>query len=463
MISALIILVQSTQIAFLNYFKTSFISVFILLVQIGIQIGWASPNLSRLTAKDSNIPLTPEEASWVVSILSLGSILGALIGSVSNEYVGTRKTILVAFFCVFVSWASFIAADSVTWLYFGRAIGGVSCLMTYTSFSLYLGEVARPEIRGTLISVAATGSLLGTVVGTVAESYLPMKLSSSIYLVTCSLGIFTMLYLHDSPYHLVKNKNLDKAKKSIIMYNAHCDVDKELAAIENYLNSGVTPLGLKNKLGVFKNRPVRKALILVIVLFSLPHVSGEIAIMSYLETILINAKASLIDPKQFVIYTHVTGIVTCFLTVNLTDKFGRRVMLMISSVGVSVAIGSLGTYFYFLHSGINMQPVQWLPFVCVIMYRITHAFGYAQIPSTVLGEILPENIRSFGVCIACLGGSLASFIFSKIYQTVVDLAGEECIMWIFAGFSLSSVPFTLFFLPETKGKTFQEIQDLLKK
>lgn len=443
--------------------KQNFFLVFILLVQIGIQIGWASPNFTRLTSKDSDIPLTPDEASWVISILGLGGVAGALIGFVTSEYIGSRKTVLISFSAVFVSWSFMIAASSAVWLYLARFIGGVSCLLTYTSFSVFLAEVARPEIRGTLVSIAATGSPLGTVLGTIAESYLPMKLSSLIYLVVCLLGILIILYLHDSPYHLVKNKNLVKAQKSIIMYQPDCDVDKKLVEIQNYLKSGGTSLSFTNKLREFKVPTVRKALILVMILFILPHVSGEIAVMSYLETILTNAEALLIDPKQFVIYTHITGITASFLTVNLIDKLGRRVMLMISGVGVAIAIGSLGTYFYLLHSGLDLQSVQWLPLVFVIMYRITHAFGYAQIPSTVLGEILPENIRSFGVCLACLGASSFSFIASKVYPPVVDIAGEEFIMWIFAACSLTTIPISLFFLPETKGKTFQEIQELLKK
>lgn len=328
---------------------------------------------------------------------------------------------------------------------------------------MYLAEVARPEIRGTLVALAATGSPFGTVLGTIAESYLQMKVSSSIYLVICLFGVVTMVCLHDTPYYLVKHDNFSKAKQSILMYKPDCDVSKELNDIQNYFKSQDTSLNLLSKLRQFKIPSVRKALILVIILFSYPHVSGEIAIVSYLETILINAKAELIDPKQFVIYTHISGIVASFLTANLIDKFGRRIMLMVSSAGVAISIGSLGAYFYFLHSGFDLQSLQSLPYACVVVYRITHAFGYAQIPSTVLGEILPENMRSFGVCIACLGGSLVSFAASKLYQTVVDLAGEECMMWIFGGFSLTAIPFALLFLPETKGKTFQEIQELLKK
>ena len=127
------------------------------MMQLGIMSGWSSPYLARLTAPGSPIPLTSEEASWVASLLNLGRFLGAICGAISVNYLGSKKSLQLAILPITGCWIFTMAANSVIWLYVARASGGFGLGVTYSSLALYVGEVALPEIRGAIVSLAMAG------------------------------------------------------------------------------------------------------------------------------------------------------------------------------------------------------------------------------------------------------------------------------------------------------------------
>lgn len=120
-------------------------------MQIGMMVAWSSPYIAYLTSSKSHIPITMNEASWIVSLLNLGRLIGAISGSVAVNYLGTKTTILVTSLPMAFCWLFIIVADGAEWLYAARFLGGIGLGKTYSSFSLYLSEIANPTIRGALI------------------------------------------------------------------------------------------------------------------------------------------------------------------------------------------------------------------------------------------------------------------------------------------------------------------------
>lgn len=112
---------------------------------------WSSPYIAYLTSSESHIPVTMDEASWIVSLLNLGRPVGALLGSVAVNYFGTKTTILVSSLPMAFCWLFIMLADRAEWLYAARFLSGISIGKAYSSFSLYLSEIADPTIRGALV------------------------------------------------------------------------------------------------------------------------------------------------------------------------------------------------------------------------------------------------------------------------------------------------------------------------
>lgn len=99
------------------------------------------------------MPVTMDQAAWVVSSLTLGRLFGAIFGSVTVNYFGSKTTILITSLPMSLCWLFTIVANRVEWLYAARSLAGFGMGMTFSSFSLYLGEIADSSIRGALVGL----------------------------------------------------------------------------------------------------------------------------------------------------------------------------------------------------------------------------------------------------------------------------------------------------------------------
>lgn len=126
---------------------------------MGLISVWSSPYVAYLTSPESHIPMTMNEASWVVSLLNLGRLIGAISGSVAVNYLGTKTSIFVTSLPITLCWLFIIVANRVEWLYAARLLAGISMGKMYSCFSLYLGEIADPTIRGALVVLGTRFSI----------------------------------------------------------------------------------------------------------------------------------------------------------------------------------------------------------------------------------------------------------------------------------------------------------------
>lgn len=111
---------------------------------------WSSPYIAYLTSPESKIPITMDMASWIVSLINLGRLIGAVSGAVAMSYFGAKRTILFITLPLATCWIFIIVADHVAWLYAARFLGGIGMGKAF-SFPFYIGEIADPSIRGALV------------------------------------------------------------------------------------------------------------------------------------------------------------------------------------------------------------------------------------------------------------------------------------------------------------------------
>ena len=422
-------------------------------------MGWASPNLDRLASENSTIFL-PEGTSWMAACSGIGGIIGAILGAIFIELIGSKSTIVLSLLFDCAQWSCLIVANSSVWIYASRLIGGSSAAIDFSCFSLYLAEVTEPEIRGACISIAVVGSVIGLVFGTVAETYL-YSMSSYLYLTTCLLGILMLAWLMDSPYYLVKRNNILKAKKAIEFYHPERNIEFELNEIKIYVEMDAD---MKSKLEELKVPVIRKSLLLIIILCCLPGLSGVQSLVHYMETILKKAHFDLIEPQNFVICSNSLAILGSFLPVVMIDRFGRRILLIVSSIGTATSMIGLGIHFFLIDAlYIENRLLQWIPITFILLSAFAYTIGLQTIPSTVLSEIFPNKIKNIAACISTIAFASAAAISMKTYDPMAKSLGEAYVFWIYAAMSLIAVPVALFLMPETKGKSLQQIQMELMK
>ena len=178
--------------------------VTLILLQVGVLSGWASPYLSKLK-NGTEIQANESDLTWIASLLNLGRFIGSFTGSIAVSYFGSKRTLLLTLILFIVCWTCTIVADRVEWLFLSRLSGGIGLGMIYSSYPLYLGEISLPKTRGALISLANCGATFGLLTGNVLGAALPMKHSGMIFLTLVCVVMLIFVWLPESPHHLVKS------------------------------------------------------------------------------------------------------------------------------------------------------------------------------------------------------------------------------------------------------------------
>lgn len=152
------------------------------------------------------------------------------------------------------------------------------------------------------------------------------------------------------------------------------------------------------------------------------------------------------------------------LAAYLVDKMGRKPLLIASAVGCAVALFAEGTYFFFQDVlEADVSAAAWVPTVGIALFEFMINVGIITLPYVLLGELFPTNIKGIAVSAATLYGGGLAFLVSKFFKPLAIAWGEYTVFWIFGSACVLGVIFVMIFLPETKGKSFAEIQALLKK
>lgn len=149
-------------------------------------------------------------------------------------------------------------------------------------------------------------------------------------------------------------------------------------------------------------------------------------------------------------------------TAFLVDKIGRRPLLIMSCTFCGLALVAEGIYFFvqdYLQADVTY--LGWLPSVGVMVYIVMNPMGLNTVPYIVQGEIFPTNIKAVGSSVSTFYSGMNAFIVSKSFQPLTKWLGMYGAFWIFAGFCFAGILFAIFVLPETKGKSFAEIQEEL--
>ncbi|XP_058797205.1 facilitated trehalose transporter Tret1-like [Phymastichus coffea] len=450
---------KSRKISFIPQWIAS-IGVMLLFMQLGFITGCVSPMLAKLTGPNSPIALNQEEASWMASLVNIGRFCGAIVGSLVTVHFGTKNAILATSIPIALGWLGIAIAESVEILYIARLLSGVGAGMAFSCFPSYLGEIAMPEVRGALVSLATCGGPTGLLLGSIISNYLSIGVSACVYLTFCIWLMALFLYLPESPHHLIKIGNRKKAEMSINWYRSGKGTQEELESLEKFMASEKT-ITFINRLREFKNSDVRKITYHVMILFTFMQICGLNSIVFYLEIIMRRAKNS--RAAEIVIFINICATIGALFSMLLIDRCGRRFLLLTSSIGVTISMFSMMSYFFIIDVDLDVTNLQWLPIASMISFMFFFFIGLNSVPSTVSSEIIPSNVKCIVSCLGSLTAGIIAFLSSKSYQPLVNFVGEAYMFLIYGLFALSVIPYVLFAMPETKGKSLREIQDELTK
>ena len=151
------------------------------------------------------------------------------------------------------------------------------------------------------------------------------------------------------------------------------------------------------------------------------------------------------------------------VSIFVIDKAGRRILLLISGIVMAMPLATLGAFFYVFsdHKAVDHDlhtKLEWIPLFCLVVYMIGYSIGYACVPYLLLGEMLPGQMRNVLGAFVSAFNLLMIFMTLKLFPAMTLSIGFHGLFWIYAIFSLIGAAFGFFCIPETKGKTLEEIE-----
>ena len=294
-----------------------------------------------------------------------------------------------------------------------------------------------------------------------------------------------LLFVAESPRWLYRRGKVDEAKKTLVFLRGpRANIDEELEAIKQVIEK-VDKSTLFQQLIEFRHRQVYHPFILCIFLMFFQQFSGINAVTFYSTQIF--QQAGLSHPE--LISTFVVGgiqIIATLISVFLMIPFGRKLLLVVSSLGMLVSVIILGIYFL-IHDDIchgclgvnctdssdhihlndsppcNESGISALAVISVTIYIITFALGWGPIPWTMMSELLPLRARTLGASFATFLNWMFAYTITQSFPKYVVAVSRKFAWWNFGVLLAASVVFVILFLPETKGQTLEDVEECFEQ
>lgn len=410
---------------------------------------------------------------WAMSCALVGCLGGAVISGWLSDRLG-RKRLLILSAGIFVAASLGTgSAGSFNIFVIFRILGGVGIGLASNLSPMYIAEITPANVRGRFVSI----NQLTIVIGILAAQLINWRIAMPVphgatsadilaswngqtgwrwmfFACTIPAGFFFILmwFVPESPRWLAQNgENHAKAQKVLAKIGGDEYAHTELIAIEESFDKN-EKINLKS----LKKPEISKLLILGIVLAVFQQWCGINVIFNYAQEIFSNAGYSVSDILFNIVITGCVNLVFTFIGMFTVDRLGRKALMLLGAGGLAGIYAVLGSM-YFLH-------IQGLPLLIMVVAVIAcYAMSLAPVTWVVLSEIFPNNIRGTAMSIATFSLWAACFILTYTFPLLNKLLKASGTFWLYGIICLLGFLFILKRLPETKGKSLEEIERELVK
>lgn len=426
----------------------------------GFHDGWATPSIPKLQGERSKLLVTERQGAWIITFLHVGIAIGPLIALFLMERIGRKWTLVASGIPKIVSWILIAFAPTYYVLYIARFLAGTGSGITLTVTPIYIGEVADKSTRGPMSTTIAVMINVGTLVVYAIGLYVSRMTLALICLSVPVIFLMTFVWMPESPTYLVRNKRITDAEMVLKWSLAKENVENELDEIKRYVyRDGETEQKtfMQSVRELVTRRGNRKAIRITLILFTGLMMSGNVPVLAYQMFIFEQADVT-ISTEFSVIGAGLSLVMAGWLCVSLVKFTGKRKLLLISAPLTAFFLASTACYFSLAKHGVDVRMVNWIPVVSIVGYVIFYALGLDSMAYAYQGEVFPDNIKGLAAMICSLYYAVLGIITVQLYQIMQDNHGVEAPLWFFATSTAVIWLFVYLIVPETEGKSLDEIQ-----
>uniref|UniRef100_A0A8D9DXX5 Facilitated trehalose transporter Tret1-2 homolog n=4 Tax=Cacopsylla melanoneura TaxID=428564 RepID=A0A8D9DXX5_9HEMI len=426
----------------------------------GLTYSWSSPILAYLVSPRSHIPMTRDQSSWVVSCMEFGCWVTPVLAGKLADSVGRKLTLLATGPLYALSWVTAIYARNVYELYLVRIIQGFCVATINVVGPMYLGEISDTKIRGSIgtlfqISVYA-GILYNYILGSQLD-YWRFQLAN---LAISILFMVTFIFAPETPCYFIRKSQDQKARQSLLWFRNGQDVN----VVENEFEDLKKTIASESKIKVTLKTlltswsSVRCILLLQgILVFRI--FSPVQTIMAYSD--LTFASGDTFIPTQYIsILFAFILLLSIFPSTCLVDKAGRKVLLLVSTLGCAVfSLISCVYYYVREHQRVPLPMVySYINFVSICGIGVFFNLGLGPLYNPLTCEYFPSNTRALSGAVLAFSSATIQLVGYMLFYVLYVTFGMYSNFLVSCVVCSFGVIWIQLYIVETKGKSFAEIQ-----
>ena len=406
---------------------------------------------------------------WAMSSALIGCLAGALLAGVWSDRYGRKKMLILASVLFTVSAYGTGVVDNFTWFILYRILGGFGIGIASNISPIYIAEVSPASVRGRFVSLNQLTVVLGILSAQlvnwrIGQYYMPDAniLSAEginqawrwmfwAELIPAALFFILSFIIPESPRWMAINKREEEARKIFTRIGGEENARIEMDAIK-----GLSREKDKSDWRDLLKPNVRTVLVIGIVLAVFQQWCGINVIFNYAHEIFSSAGYTVSDVLMNIVVTGITNVVFTFVAIFTVDRWGRRGLMLFGSSGLAIIYAIMGACYFYGVSG-------WPMLLLVVLAIACYAMSLAPVVWVVLSEIFPARIRGAAMAISTFFLWTACFLLTYTFPILNEYLKASGTFWIYGGICLAGFLFIRSLLPETKGKSLEEIEKELTK
>ncbi|PKD16450.1 MFS transporter [Salegentibacter salinarum] len=391
--------------------------------------------------------------SVVMAMALWGTVVGAIFGGIPTNKFGRKNTlIIIGVLYLLSALGSAFANDPITFAIF-RFLGGLGVGASTIAAPTYVSEIAPPKDRGRLVSLYQFNIVLGILIAYLSNYLLrdtgaqPWRWMVGVEAIPAFIYILFVVFIPRSPRWLISKSRNEEAARILQDINPKADLEKRMIEIKKQSESQITGENIFMK-------KYRFPLILAFLVAFFNQLSGINAFLYYAPRIFESAGLEANTALLSSIGIGVVNLLFTLLGVFLIDKVGRKKLMFVGSIGYIISLSLVAAAFFLNWGGL------WVP-IFLFLFIAAHAIGQGAVIWVFISEIFPNHLRASGQAF----GSSTHWVLAAIVPSLVPVLfttiGPGYVFGFFAFMMVLQLFFVIFMMPETKGKTLEELGEEL--
>lgn len=398
--------------------------------------------------------LNSQQQELAVSCVLIGAIVGAIVAGKVNDALGRKKTLMAL--SVLFTLGALLTAISPNFELFilFRVIVGLGIGAAASVVPVYISEMSPSHMRGKLVTFNQLAITIGIAVSYWVDlafahagmGWPPMFATAAIPGILLFVGMF---YSFETPRWYAGKGRWDEAR-GVLACIEGADPDLEINVIHNSISIDQRQGRIRDLFAP----GIRGAIIVGVGLAIFQQFVGINTVIYYAPTIFQAAGFS--SASAAILATSVIGVVNVLATIValfLVDRYGRRVLLLTGTTGMIVGLVLLGTIF-----AVGPTHAGTLTLLALMLYILSFAISMGPVFWLMSAEIFPTNVRAAGASVSSFSNWVANFIVSVSFLSLIGGIGTPRTFWLYAVIGMFALAFCWWLVPETKGKTLEEIE-----